>query len=590
MNKTDIHSKKFPALLIWVLLLALSLFIMGGFYNNWGNVTVRRNLMPSENGLQYSYLSFLQNDVSDDNPGPAVLIFHGNNDNAQSFSGWAVELIRRGYNVFILDVGDSGLSDSGFSDDNATVKEFTQFVQDLSFIDGTRVAVTGHSKGASYSAYLVDQLDLAGGIGSAGMRAAKTWGDSFEGNMVTIIGHGDWMNRLDNMEKINMQFMEIMYGPEYTGGKYPESGSQFGSVEENNYRAFESFDGIFSQHAAARWNPWVVNRVCKYMEILVPTGTALAPEDQIMIPFFLISLLGMISFVGVLVCLALELSKLPALSSVNRNIPAWRGRTGKRWAYSALLSLVPILPFFIGISYFSEQYLHMSKTSALLPVSTTNRFILYFIAIGIYECLLFFFTFYRKENASFAELGLAWEESGKDNLRNLGKSLALAALAAAIGLTFLYVLEVAFGMSFTCFYLNIRAVTWTRVFKSLAYIPIFLILFIGMQFGSNISRRLKPTGHEMKDMVRDIVVNCLVGTGLLTLYFFINMWCNDHNIIWAVVDDIGHSYYMYNFIFIGNAVTATNTVLYRKTGTIWPGAFFCAILFGILIPGGSPIV
>ena len=66
MNKTDIHSKKFPALLIWVLLLALSLFIMGGFYNNWGNVTVRRNLMPSENGLQYSYLSFLQNDVSDD--------------------------------------------------------------------------------------------------------------------------------------------------------------------------------------------------------------------------------------------------------------------------------------------------------------------------------------------------------------------------------------------------------------------------------------------------------------------------------------------------------------------------------------------
>ena len=280
MNKTGIHSKKFPALLIWVLLLALSLFIMGGFYNNWGNVTVRRNLMPSENGLQYSYLSFQQNDVSDDNPGPAVLIFHGNNDNAQSFSGWAVELIRRGYNVFILDVGDSGLSDSGFSDDNATVREFTQFVQDLSFIDGTRVAVTGHSKGASYSAYLVDQLDLAGGIGSAGMRAAKTWGDSFEGNMVTIIGRGDWMNRLDNMEKINMQFMEIMYGPEYTEGKYPESGAQFGSVEENNYRAFESFDGIFSQHAAARWNPWVVNRVCKYMEILVPTGTALAPDRK----------------------------------------------------------------------------------------------------------------------------------------------------------------------------------------------------------------------------------------------------------------------------------------------------------------------
>jgi len=590
MNGNSIKLKKVPALLVWTLLLAVSLFIMQGYYTNWGNVKVRRNLTPSENGLQYSYLSFLQKDVSDENPGPAVLIFHGNNDNAQSFSGWAVELIRRGYNVFILDTGDSGLSDSGFSNDNATVMEFTKMVQGLSFIDAERVAVTGHSKGASYTAYLVDQLDLAGGVGSAGMRAAKTWGDSFEGNLVTIIGRGDWMNRLDAMEKMNMDFMEKVYGPEYTGGKYPESGKVFGSVEENNYRVLETLDGLFSQHAAARWSPRVVSLVCKYMGVMVPTGTTLTPENQVIVPYFLISLLGMISFVGVLVCLMLSLSKLPALASVNRKIPDWRGRTGKRWAFSAFLSIAPILPLFIGLSYAAEQYLHMSTTSALLPVSTTNRFILYFIAIGLCEFGLFFFTYYRKEKASFAELGLAWEGGKKDNLCNLGKALALAALVSGIGLTFLYVLEIAFGMSFTCFFLNIRAVTWTRVFKSLAYPPIFLILFIGMQFGSNISRRLKPTGHETRDMIRDIVVNCLVGTGILTLYFIINMWCNDHAILWDVVDGIGHSYYMYNFIFIGNAVTAINTVLYRKTGTIWPGAFLCTILMGILIPGSSPIV
>lgn len=110
-----------------------------------------------------------------------------------------------------------------------------------------------------------------------------------------------------------------------------------------------------------------------------------------------------------------------------------------------------------------------------------------------------------------------------------------------------------------------------------------------MNLGGNISRRLPSTGHPTRDMIRDIIVNCLVGQLLLTIYFVINMRLNDMSIFWDVVDSVGHTYYMYNFILLGNVAAAGNTVLYRKTGSVWPGVFFCVFFLGILIPSANPI-
>lgn len=299
----------------------------------------------------------------------------------------------------------------------------------------------------------------------------------------------------------------------------------------------------------------------------------------------------MLSLAAVMINLVLVLVKLPFFSSISRPLPEWHGRTGKRWALSAALSILPTVPLFIIIVYLAEQYLGISEATNFLPVGTTNRFILYFMTIGILELALFYFTFYKKEKLSLAECGLSWEHGSRGvNLINAGKSFLLAAIAVGSVLTFLFVMEVGFGMSFSAWFTLMRAVTLKRVLKSLIYLPIFFIPLLGMQFGSNISRRLKSTGRPTRDLVRDVLVNCLVSTGFLTLYFVFNMWCNDHNILWNVADDVGHTYYMYNYILLGNIASATTTVLYRKTGTVWPGVFTCTLLLGILLPGACPII
>lgn len=580
--------KQKPALLIALVIFVVSVLIMNGFYTDWGKATVRRDYLLSENGHQYSYVSMVQKTSTDENPGPAVVMFHGNNESAQAFSSWGVELVRRGYNVFMLDVGGSGMSEPGFNDPTKTVLEFVEHIKTLPFVDSSRILATGHSRGGSWTGVVVTRSNIAGGVAVAAMRDQKQFGETYTGNLVTIIGEGDWMNRMYEPEGMNQKFFQKVYG---TDGSLPEFEKEYGSVAENNYRVFVPYSGLNAQHCAGRWSPKVIGMVCDYLERMVPTDTTIAPRDTTAVILqYWVSLVAMISLIAVVINLILFVCKHPFFQEASQPIPPCIGRTGKRWIRSALLSMLPVVPWFIFINWLSAGPLKMTTSTALFPVSTTNRFILFYLGLGIYEIALFYFSFFRPGKLKMKECGLLYQDrAAKGQWIGIGKSALAAAIGCGFGLTILFVLDADFGISFQAWYMQLRGVSWARVSRSLLYLPIFLVLFIGMNLGGNISRRLPSTGHPTRDMIRDIVVNCLVGQLLLTIYFIINMRLNDMSVFWDVVDSVGHTYYMYNFILLGNAAAAGNTVLYRKTGSIWPGVFFCVIFLGIVIPGANPI-
>ena len=586
MNQKERKPKS--VLLISLIVFLVSVLIMQGFYTGWGMAKVRREYILSENGLQYSYVSFVQKTSTDENPGPAVVMFHGNNESAQAFSSWAVELVRRGYNVFMLDVGGSGMSEDGFSDPTKTVLEFVDHIKTLPFIDPTKILATGHSRGGSWTGVVVDQCDIAGGVAVAAMRDQKQFGDTFTGNLVTIIGEGDWMNRMYEPEEINKKFFQKVYG---TDGSLPEFEKEYGSVEENNYRVFVPYSGLGAQHCAGRWNPKVIGMVCDYLERIVPTDTTIAPRDTLAVSTqYVVSLVAMISLASLMISLVLFVCKHPFFQAATQPLTPCIGRTGKRWIRSALLSMLPVVPWFIFINWLSAGPLGMTEPTTLFPVSTTNRFVLFYLGLGLYEICLFYFTFFRREKLKMSDCGLLFKDrTAAGQWIGIGKAALAAAIGAGVGLTILYVLDADFGLSFQAWFMQMRGVSWDRVSRSLLYLPIFFVLFAGMSLGGNITRRLPSTGHPTKDMARDIVINCLVGQLLLMLYFFVNMRLNDMSIFWDAVDSVGHTYYMYNYMLLGNVAATANTVLYRKTGTVWVGIFFCVFFLGIAIPGANPI-
>lgn len=579
--------KRISALVISCLVLVASFITMWVVASNGGSVKISSDTMLAGNGGRYRYLSYIQRTATKEDPSPAVVVFHGNNDNAQGFSAWCIELARRGYSVFALDKDATGFSDRIGTNRYELVLEFTQMIQSLPFVDPDRVIACGHSMGGMDSMYLMQEMDLAGAIPVSSI-ISKTDKNihTIRGNQAYILGVGDILNQTHDPDRALEKaqgFYEIAFG----SSDEPQAGVAYGSVGGNDYRKMTYYDGLLSFHAAARYSPFVVSYLCEQAELFVPTGTSLQPGDHIYHVFYLASLIGMFALVATSVCLFLTLLDMPFFAEIRRPVPQLIAHTGKHWFYSAAMSMIPSIPLYVLVCWFVKNQTSLTDGNFILPMGNMNRFIFFFVFLGIYEILLFTFNFLRKKHLTLEQCGLTWGDSVKDNLRIGAKTLLLGAVSGGAALTVLYLADECFGMSFTAYWMSLRAIQFDRVGITVPYVLLFAVLFIGMQFGGNITRRLPSTGHANRDMVRDIVVNTLVSGLLITIMFFVNVVCMSQQ-VYGILDDVS-TYYLFGYTIIVPLAQTINTVLYRKTGTIWPGVALSTVLLGVLIPTGFPV-
>lgn len=579
-EKGKIH---IPALIVSALVLFVCVFLMWGFATSWGCVEIERNTGLYKNGERYSYISYVQKDATSENRMPAVVILHGNNDNAQGFSGWAIELARRGYNVFIPDQDGIGLSDWGWEDNTEFSLYFTQMIINLPFVSD--VVISGHSLGGNYSTVITQQLDVAGCVSVSAIIPPVEGGESAVGNMAFIIGKGDEKNQFDPPSRFVEQsfstFARQMFGTDWV----PELDTVYGSVEDNNYRMFSIYDGFLSNHSAARYSSDVIEYLCYHAELFAPTDTTLSPSSQMYKWYSFVSFIGMFAFASVAVSLFITLMRHPFFSSIHREMPPLVANKGKKWIISAAIGMVAIIPIFLAGCWFVISCTDLKDGNALLPIGNMNRYIGFLLLLGLFEIAVFYFLFFRPKKLTMEKCGLSWSER---NGENIIKTVALAVITGAVMLTILYLLDIIFGLAFTCGWMVLRVPSLAREMISLAYIPIFLILFIGVNLGGNITRRLEPLENQNLSMLRDIVVNTIVSALVITLMFFFNMWCNSQQIFIRLFEGV-NTYYLYNFMMIAALAQIINTVLYRKSGTIWPGVMLCTVLFGVMLPASFPV-
>lgn len=577
------NKKKVSGLLVSGTILFICLVLMWGMISNWGSVRITRNSGMTSNGKQYSYLSYIPKSASDENQFPCVIVFHGGSDNAQKFDGWQMELVRRGYAVFSLDENGTAYSDTGIVNDDLVV-EFTNMVQSLPFIDPERIVTTGHSMGGQYTVITNKECDIAGGIVAHAIKDSFT----YDGNLAFVFGDADIFNRWSE-EKAAL-FYSTAFG---TDGSAPEPDTPYGSLENKDFKIIHWQAGNGS-HPSARWNSDVIAFVCEYAEFFAPSGTTLAPTNQLYQLMFFVSLIGIVAFFSLTVCVMLELLKLPFFAPIKRPLPACIGETGKKWAFSAALTMIPTIPFYLICGYLTTIFgnkglLPGGTGTALFPVGTLNKFLLFIVVQGVWDTITFFALFHRKKKCALSEYGLCWEGSRKDNLLNIGKSILLACITAAFALTFLDILDSKFGLSFTCWWAGIHAVNFDRVAHASGYLIPFFFVFLGAQFGSNIVRRLKPSGNETRDMIRDIIINCLIGGAMICLLFLFQVVTQNQQIYIKLINNTITTHQFYGYSLTVMCSQAINTVVYRKTGSIWPGLILLTILFGYIIPGGFPI-
>lgn len=170
------HRRNIRTLFVISLAVTLLLSILNwGIISGWGKVKISRMTLSGTNGEKMSVLLYKPDSATADTPAPAVICYHGNAGNHES---WAVEFARRGYVVVVPDMLGAGNSDNTASElidyETMFVNGFEVYnhVLDMDYVDHDNIFTAGHSMGGT-TAYAVAAEKNAKGVLIASNRFAS---------------------------------------------------------------------------------------------------------------------------------------------------------------------------------------------------------------------------------------------------------------------------------------------------------------------------------------------------------------------------------------------------------------------------------
>ena len=198
--------------------------------------------------------------------------------------------------------------------------------------------------------------------------------------------------------------------------------------------------------------------------------------------------------------------------------------------------------------------------------------------------VIFHKTHGEKEGGDLDSYGLTYAGEKKLNWMLILRAFLLSCAVEFAVITFLTVLEDLTGLTPHCWFVNFSPIATFRLKYVPAYYIIYLICFLMSSLSMNVERRLPDSGNEKKDTIKAILVNMLIASAGFSILLLIQ-WFFGYNAMTepgqklALNNLVDHSQFGLS-ITIGT-VAGINTYLYRKTGTIWTGAFVVALLIAI---------
>jgi len=193
MEKLKKGSKKF--LIIAIALLLISMIGAYIVQTNAGNVEIKDIRFETTTGYRMSGLLFIPSSATPENPAPAVVVSHGFFNNREMQDLNYVELSRRGFVVFSMDMYSHGHSDNTTNIGGLVggMYEAVKMMDTLNYVDSSRIGVTGHSMGgaASSTAVIIDGMMPHRLISSALLNVFDPTTVDDEGNFANVYGSAD---------------------------------------------------------------------------------------------------------------------------------------------------------------------------------------------------------------------------------------------------------------------------------------------------------------------------------------------------------------------------------------------------------------
>ena len=618
MKKTTV------ALLISFGVLVLISLLNWGVVTGWGNVRITNVTIAGDDGLEYTALLYTPKSASNVDKAPAYLCLHGYSGNARNHESWAVEYARRGF--VVLSIDNYGSGDSEFADNlstaakaaaeaaaNGTQKQggamgnsantlipvaFAKYLAGLPYVDAENIVIGGHSMGAqaTTAAAAVVEAKVLVLCEPMGANAKNVIGSP------SVIWEWGTADKLRTEEK-DLETAYSFFKARGANVSESETVVETGKVYTNASGA--KFQHVFINkmiHEAAFVNSTAIGtQVAFVQEVLGDAVPNPIPANNL-IWFWkdwtgLAGVFAFVVFVCALLCFLME--EVPFFGSVKQELPRNIGLRGFGfWLSVGVGVVVPFITTYfanLGLNgLFGAKSAYSNVEKGIFRLRFTNISLAVVIAltiIGGLMLILYIFTDGKKHKAKLEDFGLTTTGNSKISWALIGKSALLALTILFISYTYLTMQRQILRTDFYTQFFGFRAIQSRKFVYYIPYIIIWCVCFGFSSISQNVERRLPSTGSETKDTVRQIIFNAVLNMAAVLLLVVIEhifqttkgagvyglpKWGTDLTRLWGM--PLG--------MFIGGAGV---TFCYRKTGSIWTGAFLfgtiCALMactFGCL--------
>lgn len=564
---------------IIMMAVALFLILVGDLLacsvqTDWGNVKVRDVRFAGTKGITMSALLYEPRGVTAKNPAPGILAIHGYINNRGTQDGFAIEFARRGYVVLAIDETGHGYSDPPAFENFFGGPDGLRYLRSLDIVDKDNIGLEGHSMGGWASVFTAKEFPdgykavvlVGSGVGTVTA--------TFPRNMGVVLGEWD-------------EFSQAMWGTPaakdavkgallkktFNTSEDVVVGKLYGSIADGTARKFYQ---PRSTHPGEHISTAAIGDAIDWFQATLQGGKPLPPSDQIW--YWkeignLIALIGMILLFFPVGSLLLRgnffkgLDEAPAKPKSAKGI-AW-------WISAIIIVVVPPLTYFTFKEYATKYRITPNQ---IFPQSITAQLLFWLLLVGLIAVVLFLiwhFAFNRKAKATADDYGLTWSQ--KLDWIKIGKSFLLALLVVFAGYLTLVFSSWLFTVDFRYWVFNVKPMSLIQFRMFLSYLIPFLIYFIIL--GLVLNGQLRPTrrGREMSEGSEMAINVGLLVLGFIGLIAFQYIPLLMGGTL-TLRNEILFSIILFQLLPIMTIVALAYTYFYRKTGHIYVGAFFCAML------------
>lgn len=594
---------------LWLLPLILSAcilllsFFAGQVQSSFGQVTVRDIQYVNSDGALQRGLLYIPDTATSQSPAPAIVCCHGNNNTAEMQDLNAIELSRRGYVVLAVDSYRQGLSGTP-EDESAAIGEGAyaalQYIGSLPFVDTDNIGMVGHSKGAmgltlaaqaawtaheSDSSVIVPKAIAPAGVLMLGMDDTTPFLTAPINMCVINADHDEFLGNiyptLKGKDFNTLPIVRTVFGftPEYdvwyeTGNDQPlDRNGAISAGKEGTLKCIVEAD---TTHPGLHFSTDVTSRIVDFFDITLRDGAqTIAPDQQIWYWKQISTGIALLLFV----CLPIAFGRLLLNTGFFQKIVVKEPssysviRTSKeksRYILLCLLGLIPAPALYL---------LCMNKLGAfvnnIFPLEHANGFLILNVVIGACLLLIFFACYqliYKKQGASFDNMGI------KVSAGKAGRGLLLALSLFAICLLFIRFIDIFFKVDFRFWILSFCRMTPAKWAIYLRYLPSYLIFFAATGLMYNMSTRIEGIS-EWKNCI-NIAIQSAIGLVIFGIVDYVTLYQTG---FLASLGAFGSTsslapLLIWNLVFILPVCALTSRFFFKKTGTIWTGAFINALI------------